>query len=100
MSNPLYNKFGAGQQVNPASRLGNAMQMIAAFKRVQNDPSQLADILRQNNRINDQQYQELKRCNGNPEQMGRYLLQSGIMNQQQINNLQNLIPVFNGLFNK
>lgn len=99
MSNPLYKQFGGQPPFNPANRLGNAMQMASMFKQIQNDPSKIADILLQSNRINQQQYEQLKQFNGNPEQMGRFLLQSGVINQQQINSLQNMVPQFRGLFN-
>ena len=73
MSIPLYNKYG-----NNNSRPANIYMQLA---KVQKDPGYILDILLQNNKITQQQYDELQPVKNNPQQIFNYLHQHGNANQ-------------------
>lgn len=72
MANPFLNA-GRRNGMNP-------MQVAQICQQIQNDPSQLPDLMLRNNRIDKQQYNDLKSMNGNVSAMGQYLLQRGVLN--------------------
>lgn len=96
MSNPLFDRFNSGfqQSRNP---LANAFQMAAMFRQIQKDSRQIPKLLLDNNRINQQQYEQLLKFDGNTEQMGRYLLQSGAITKGQLESIKSILPQFQEL---
>lgn len=100
MSNPLFNKFGGGNYYSPPQRMmpqnsGNGLiNLIRQYKQIQNNPGAILDILLQNGKINQQQYNELQSVRNNPQQIFNYLSQHGNasqlnMAQQMFNSAQN-----------
>ena len=88
MINPLFNRFGGtykpnnqtGGINNSGSGIINALRQ---YRQLQNDPGAILDILLQNGKINQQQYNELQPMRNNPQQIVNYLAQHG--NSSQIN---------------
>ena len=66
--NPLFNKS-----------FGNALNMVNQFKRLQKDPSQIGNLLLQNGRITNEQYNAISGMS--PSQIGNYLMNNGVLNQ-------------------
>ena len=93
MGNTLFDRFGgnAGIPQRNNNPMLNAINMVQLFRQIQNDPSKIADLLLNNGKITQDQYNEIQKFNGNPELIGRYLMQSGTMTQQDINNIQRTI---------
>lgn len=79
MGNPLFNKFG-GNPIpgNSGNGFGN---ILSQFRMLQNDPGKILDILYQNGKISQQQYNELQPVRNNPQQIVNYLSQNGNENQ-------------------
>ncbi len=69
---PLFNKFGNRNYNQPR---GN--NILAQLIQAKNNPGYILDILLQNNKINQQQYNELQPYKNNPEMIGRYLINHG-----------------------
>lgn len=68
-------------------------QMIQTIRQAQQNPNMLADMLFNNGKINQSQYDEIKKMNGNPQAIGQYLMQSGTMPQQQVQQAyQTMVP--------
>ena len=53
---------------------------------IRNNPNYMSQLLLQNGRINNQQYQEIQQLGiaGNPQAIGQYLMDHGMMNKQQV----------------
>ena len=75
MSNPLYNKFGGNYHQN-----GN--NIFSQLAQIKNNPGAILDILLQNGKITQTQYNELQPFSNNPQQIVNYLLQHGSANQK------------------
>lgn len=90
MANPLFNML-AGRVSN--SPIGN---IISQYQQLQKDPGKIVDILYQNGKINQQQFNDLQPIRNNPEQIVTYLSRNGnnnLLNQatqlaNQINNFK------------
>lgn len=92
--NPLFGMMGG-------SNVGNMMQMINQIRQARQNPNILADILMQNGKINQNQYDQIKQFNGDPQMIGQYLMQSGVMPQQQVQQAyQNVVPQVQNELNK
>lgn len=76
MPNPLFNKFGNQNQYG--SNKNNIFTQLAYIK---NNPGYILDILLQNGKINQKQYNELQPYKNNPEAIGKYLMNSGDGNE-------------------
>lgn len=80
---------------------GNSMQSmmntINQIRQIRQNPSGLADLLLNNGKISQQQYEQIKGYN--PQQIGQYLMQSGNMARQDVDNaLNNVVqPIQNAL---
>ncbi len=73
-------------------RMGNLMQVMSQVSRLRQNPNGIADLLKQQGRINDDQYAEIQKMN-DPAQIGQYLIQSGVMPQQQaMQAAQTIVP--------
>ena len=84
---PLYNRFGGKHQ--PNNQVNNSIgiaDVLKQYRQLQNDPGAILDILLRNNKINQQQYNELQPMRNNPMQIVNYLIQHG--NAGQINQAQ------------
>lgn len=80
--------------MNPlmGGRMGNLMQVMSQVSRLRQNPNGIADLLKQQGRINDDQYAEIQKMN-DPAQIGQYLIQSGVMPQQQaMQAAQTIVP--------
>lgn len=99
MANSLYNElnnvrnnmFNRGYQQPPRN---NVMNIMAQLRQVQQDPGTILDIMLQNGKISQQQYQEMQPIRNNLPAIGQYLINHGYANeisqaQQQINNINN-----------
>ena len=72
MPTSLFNRFGnKGVQSRPQNNI------ISQLMSLRNNPGGILDILLQNNKITQQQYNELQPYKNNPEAIGRYLINSG-----------------------
>ena len=80
MGNPLFNRFG--NNINPNhnynSNNNNILHQLAQIKQ---NPGAILDILFQNGKINQQQYNDLQQYRNNPEMIGRYLINNGKANE-------------------
>ena len=76
MATPLFQKYGNYQQQNQSR--GNLALQLAQLK---NNPGYILDILLQNKKITQQQYNELQPYRNNPEAIGKYLINSGKGNE-------------------
>ena len=86
-----------GMGANPMANIMNTIQQI---QKIRQNPNQLGDLLLQNGKITQQQYEEISRMNGNPQQIGQYLMQSGTMTQQQVQEAyQNAVPQIQNAIN-
>ena len=72
MATPLFQRYGNYQQQNQLR--GNLAYQVAMLK---NNPGYILDILLQNRKINQVQYNELQPYKNDPEAIGRYLINSG-----------------------
>ena len=88
MPNPLFNKFGN----NNASRGGGLLNILNQYKQIQNDPGKILDVLLNNGKINQQQYNELQPMRNDPKQIFTYLSQHG--NANQLNQAQQMASAF------
>lgn len=80
--------------MNPlmGGRMGNLMQVMNQVSRLRQNPNGIADLLKQQGRINDDQYAAIQKMN-DPAQIGQYLIQSGVMPQQQaMQAAQTIVP--------
>ena len=68
--NPLFKRFGQNQQPNNSNIVSQLMSL-------RNNPGGILDILLQNGKITQQQYQELQPYRNNPEAIAKYLINSG-----------------------
>ena len=64
MANPLYNRYGNGNNNN----------ILQQYQQVKNNPGMILDILLQNKKINYQQYSEMQSFKDNPQQIANYLI--------------------------
>lgn len=93
MSNKFFDQFGrfgptGRQNANP---MLNAINMAQMFRKIQNDPSQIADLLLNNGKITNEQYKDIQKFNGNPQLIVQYLLKDGTITAQDINNIKSSI---------
>ena len=89
MSNPLFNRFGN----NPAPRSGGGLlNILNQYRQIQNDPGKILDVLLNNGKINQQQYNDLQPMRNNPKQIVEYLSTHG--NASQINQAQQMASAF------
>lgn len=92
MPNPLFNRFGnmisnSNNQVKPSG------DIISQIVKVKKDPGFILDIMLQNEKINQQQYNELQPYRNNPEMIVKYLMNNGKANE--INQAENTINNLN-----
>lgn len=83
MPNPLFNRYGNTNRNNNISS-----NILSQYSQVMNDPGKILDIMLQNGKINQQQYNDLQPFRNNPKQIVEYLIQHG--NANQINQAQNI----------
>lgn len=70
----------------------NLLNILNQYAQIKNDPGKIIDILVQNGKINQQQYNELQPMRNNPQQIVNYLFQHG--NANQINQAQQIAAQF------
>lgn len=92
MANPLFNRFGNTQ---PRGNGNGLLNILNQYKQIQNDPGKILDVLLNNGKINQQQYDELQPMRNNPQQIVNYLSQHG--NASQINQASQMISQMNNL---
>ena len=90
---PLFNRFGGGYQPNNQTGGmnnfgGGIVNALKQYRQLQNNPGAILDILLQNGKINNQQYNELQPIRNDPQQIVNYLVQHG--NASQINQAQQI----------
>lgn len=79
MGNSLFNRFGNTGN-NSIGNSGN--NILSYITQVQKNPEVILDILMQNGKINQQQYNELQQFKNNPKDIVYYLLNNGNPNQK------------------
>ena len=85
--NPLFNRFnnmfGASQR--PPQNNGGLANILAQFRQVQQNPGAILDIMLQNGKISQQEYQQMQPYKDNPQQLVQYLTRnhSAEINQAQ-----------------
>ena len=88
--NPLFGRMMGGMNGNP---MANMMNMLQQIRTMQQNPNQLADLLFNNGKITEEQYEEIKQFNGNPQKIGEYLMRTGAMPQREVQQAyQNAVP--------
>ena len=91
MGNPLYNMLNSVLNKNQNN---NMINIINQAKQLQNNPGMILDILAQNGKITQQQYNELQPYRNNPQAIYNYLFNHG--NADQLNQAQQQASMFNG----
>ena len=89
MANNLFSRFGnssvaINQNVN-ANNISNSvnnnqnnkLNILSQLAKLKNNPGEILDILLQNGKINQQQYNELLPYKNRPELIGQYLINNG-----------------------
>ena len=84
MMNPLYNRYGGGSSYIPQNKNNNFVNLLKQFSQVQRNPSAILDILLNNGKINQQQYNDLQPYRNNPQQIFNYLMNNGKANELNI----------------
>lgn len=86
MSTSLFNRYGNNNPMpNNNGSVGGLLGVILnQFNQVQKDPGKILDILFNNGKITQQQYNSLQPIKDNPQKIVQYLLQNG--NGDQIRN--------------
>lgn len=85
MANSLFNRFGNSSGVtnqnaninNVGNNQNNQSNILSQLAKLKNNPGEILDILLQNGKINQQQYNELLPYKNRPELIGQYLLNNG-----------------------
>lgn len=93
MANSLFRRFGnsimaTNQNVN-VNNVGNNVNnnqnnksnILSQLVKLKNNPGEILDILLENGKINQQQYNDLQPYKNNPELIGRYLINNGHANE-------------------
>ena len=75
--NPLFGRHG-NQNQNYSRNNNNILSQLAQVK---NNPGYILDILLQNGKINQQQYNDLQPYKNNPEAIVKYLMNNGKGNE-------------------
>ena len=89
MANNLFSRFGnssvatnqnanvnnVGNNVN--NNQNNQLNILSQLAKLKNNPGEILDILLQNGKINQQQYDELLPYKNRPELIGQYLINNG-----------------------
>lgn len=57
----------------------NMMQVLNQVRQIQQNPGQLAQFLKDNGRINDEQFAHIQKMGTDYQQIGQYLMQTGSM---------------------
>ena len=65
------------------------LNILNQYRQVQNDPGKILDILLNNGKINQQQYNDLQQYRNDPKSIAQYLINTG--NASQINQAQQLV---------
>lgn len=77
MANFLFNRFGNNVNYNKTPN----NNLISQFMSLRNNPSGILDILFQNKKISQQQYNALQPYKNNPEAIAKYLIDNGRSNE-------------------
>lgn len=89
---PLFNRFGGGMNMPNGTNQNRNNQsnnnLLNQYLQLLKNPSGILDILMQNKKIDQQQYNDLQQYKNNPQQIANYLIQHG--NANQINQAQQL----------
>ena len=75
MPNDLFNRYGNMNNYNGATNIFSQLAML------RKNPAMILDILLQNGKINQQQYNDLQQFKNNPEMIGKYLINNGMRNE-------------------
>lgn len=95
MANPLFNKFN-----NQSSFGGGGIwNVINQYRQIQNDPGKILDVLLNNGKINQQQYNDLQPIRNNPQQIINYLSRNG-SNANQLNQASQFANQIAGQINR
>lgn len=92
---PLFNRFGNTNRNTAATNYNAANgNIISQFVQLRKNPGQILDIMLQNEKIDQQQYNELYPFRNNPEMVARYLMNNG--KSGEINHAQQVANQING----
>lgn len=76
--------------------VGNLMRIVNEVQQLKKNPSGIADFLKQQGKVNDEQYKAIQGMK-DPSQIGQYLMQNGVMPQQQAMQAANtIVPQIQG----
>ncbi len=73
--NPLFNKYGGINK--PQNQNNHSNNILSQFLRLKNNPGAILDVLLQNGKINQQQYNDMQQFKNNPQMIVNYLINSG-----------------------
>jgi hypothetical protein len=81
--------------MNPlmGGRMGNLYKIVNQIQNFRQNPNGIADFLKQQGRISDEQYNAIHNMNS-PEEIGQYLMKSGSITQQNVMDAQRVAPQF------
>lgn len=79
MANSLFNRFG-GYIPNRQAQ-NNSGNILNQFAQVSRNPGIILDIMLNNGKINQQQYNDLQQFRNNPEMICKYLVNNGRANE-------------------
>lgn len=87
MPNSLFNRFGNQNKIG-----NNTGGILSQLIQIRKNPGYILDILLQNRKITQQQYDDLQTYRNNPEAIGKYLINNGKGNEiRQAEQLANTI---------
>ena len=69
--NPIFQRFGVKNNQNKSNNL------VSQLMSLRNNPGGILDILLQNNKIDQRQYQDLQQYKNNPQAIVQYLINNG-----------------------
>lgn len=75
MPSDLFKRFGGSQRFHSPTQ--NTPNIFAQLVQIKQDPGKILDILLQNGKINQIEYNELQPYKNNPEAIARYLMNAG-----------------------
>ena len=87
MPNPLFNRFGNMRNSTYYNQNNSNNNLLNQFLQLKNNPGMILDILFQNGKISQAQYNDLYPYRNSPESIYRYLVNNG--NGNEINQIEN-----------
>lgn len=80
-----------GNPFKVQNQMQRMMDLAKQAKALSQNPSGICEMLLNNGRINQDQYNAIKDMKS-PSEIGNYLMNNGVLNQQQVNQMYQYVP--------